>query len=196
MKKRTIFAVILAASVTLTVMAGCTKKETTGDSSTPPQSSSAPAKVATGQLSKVYEAVKTEYGEDYIPSMAIEEEQLEQVYGIPKSLYKEVIAEGPMISNHIDIFMGFEAVDEKAATEIETKLNAYRESYVKDSMQYPMNIPKVNSAVVKKVDDYVFFLMLGNIDAITTPETEEEQLKVAEKEVKRAVDQVDSILKK
>lgn len=196
MKKRTIFAVVLAASVTLSVMAGCTKKETSNNSSTPPQSSSAPAKVETGLLSKVHDAVKTEYGEDYIPSMAIEEEQLTQMYGIPKELYKEVIAEGPMMSTHIDVFVGFEAVDEKAATEIETKLNAYKKSLVEDSMQYPMNIPKVNSAVVKKVDDYVFFLMLGNIDAITTPETEEEQLKAAEKEVKRAVDQVDSILKK
>ena len=47
------------------------------------------------------------------------------------------------------------------ADAVVSALNAYRDDLVNNSMQYPMNIPKVNASKVYQKGDYVFFIMLG-----------------------------------
>lgn len=199
MKMKSILAMSLVAALSISMLAGCTKKDTGSGSSTPSSSmpsSSADKNMETGMLTKIHTSVKDAFGESYIPSMKIEEAQIAEVYGVKKEWYKDVVAEGPMISTHVDAFIGFEATDEKSAMEIEKALKAYKKTLEEDSMQYPMNLPKVKASTVHKNGNYVFFMMLGDIDAITMPEKEEDQLKAAEAEIKKGMDAIENFFKK
>jgi hypothetical protein len=176
-------SVILVFAIVL--LTGCTSP---GSNSKP---DSKP--VESGKLKEVHEAVKAVYGENYIPSMPFDDMQIEEKFGIKKDMVKEIIAEGPMMSTNVDIFIGVEAV-EGQGDEIEKALQTYKKKLEEDTLQYPMNIPKIKSSIVLKVDNYVFFLQLGEIN--TDGEDEAEQLAFAEAEVKKAVDAVHEILGK
>ena len=45
--------------------------------------------------------------------------------------------------------------------EVESALNAYRDSLVNDTMQYPMNLGKIQASRVERIGDYVCFVQLG-----------------------------------
>lgn len=180
MKFKSILTIGLATVLSLSIIGGCSKKEGTTDATN-------------GQLTKVHEAVKNAFGEAYTPSMAYDEVQLEEMFGVKKDLVKEFIAEGPMMSVHVDTFVGIEA-NEGKVDEVEKALNAYKEKLVSDSMQYPMNLPKIEASAVQKVGNYVFFMILGEIPM--DAETEEAQLEAAKAEIEKATKAVEDTLKK
>lgn len=193
MKK--ILTVLLAASLAATVMTGCFGNDDESSSSSESsssvsssESSSMPQLTAKEQLEKVHSAVKSAYGDDYIPSQPFEIKQLSEMYGITTDNIEEFIAEGPMMSTHIDTFIGVKAKEGKV-DEVEKEMVAYKDKAVADSVQYPMNIAKVNAAQVIKEGDYVFFVMLGAFDERESP-TEDEQLKFAQEEVNKAVEAI------
>lgn len=180
MKIKSIITLGLITALSLSIMVGCSKKEnTTG--------------AASGQLTNVHEAVKKAFGESYVPSMPYDDVQLEEMFGVKKDLVKEFIAEGPMMSVHVDTFVGIEAKEGKA-DEVEAALKSYREKLISDSMQYPMNLPKIEASEVQKIDNYVFFMILGEIPM--DAETEEDQLAAAKAEMKKATTAVQDTLKK
>lgn len=190
-----ILSVLLAAMLVGTLMIGCTKKEESSSSSAPSSSSDVSSSMSSSatvsakdQLEKVHKAVKDVYGENYIPSMPIEIKQLSEMYGITTDNIEEFIAEGPAISTHVDVFIGAKAKSGKV-DEVEKEFIAYKDKLVKDSMQYPMNLAKVNAAQVVKEGDYVFFVMVGAIND-KDGATEDEQAKFAQDEVKKAVDAI------
>ncbi len=180
MKIKSIMALALVSIISLSVMVGCTKNESEN-------------KVASGQLPKVHEAVKKAFGENYIPSMPYDDAQLQEIFGVKKDLVKEFIAEGPMMSVHVDTFIGIEAQEGKEE-QVEAALNAYKQKLIDNSVQYPMNLPKIKGSAVQRIDNYVFFMILGEIPM--DAETEEAQLEAAKAETKKATDAVESILKK
>ena len=139
-------------------------------------------------LQEVYDAVKAAYGENYIPSMMIESQQLSEVYGITAENVESFIAEGPMMSAHVDTFIAIKAVEGKGE-EVETQLTAYQTMLQTDSLQYPMNMAKVNSSQVVRHGDYVFFVMLGSFDERENA-SEEEQLKFAQEQTQIGVDAI------
>ena len=97
---------------------------------------------------------------NYIPSMPLENEMLTEIYGLDMEDIEKVIAEGPMISNHVDTFIAVQAKEGKGE-DVETALNKYRDTLVTDTMQYPMNVAKINASRVYRDGDYVFFSILG-----------------------------------
>ncbi|MCB2290806.1 DUF4358 domain-containing protein [Clostridium sp. CS001] len=180
MKIKSIMVLALATILSLSVMVGCTQK---GSENITP----------TGQLPKVHEAVKKAFGSSYTPSMPYEAPQLEEIFGVKIDLVKEFIAEGPMMNVHVDTFIGIEAQEGKAE-QVEAALKAYKQKLIDSSVQYPMNLPKTKESAVQRMDNYVFFMILGEIPM--DAETEEAQLAAAKAETKKATDAVESILKK
>ena len=180
MKIKSIMILALATILSLSVMIGCTQK---GSENITPG----------GQLPKVHEAVKKTFGETYIPSTPYDAPQLEEMFGVKKDLVKEFIAEGPMMSVQVDTFIGIEAQEGKA-DQVETALKAYKQRLIDTSLQYPMNLPKIKESAVQRIDNYVFFMILGEIPM--NAETDEAQLAAAKAETKKATDAVESILKK
>ena len=145
------------------------------------------------QFDKAVEAVKAEYGEDYIPSAEINLQQLEEVYKINKEWIKKSFAEGPMMSLNTDMFVAIMATDGNV-DKVEQALLDYKEYLINESFQYPMNMPKVKSTQVVKKGNLVFLLVLGKYDERQEP-TEEEALKFAQDEIQRGVDAITQALK-
>lgn len=85
---------------------------------------------------------------------------------INEELIEEYIAEMPMMSTHVDTFIAIKVSEGKVdkADVVENALINYRANLVENSIQYPMNIAKVNASKVIRKGDYVFFIMLGKYD--------------------------------
>lgn len=213
MKLKKLLTICLTIVLSATMMTACsTKKDNdtssgtssgssntsnTGSTGSSSQSSgddsgSSSTTAKTGLLSTVHDEIKAMFGEDYIPSQQYDEQYLEEQLGISSDLVKDFVAEGPMMSAHVDTFIGIEAAEGKAE-EVEQKLNDYRQSLVDDSVQYPMNVPKIQASKVTRIDDYVFFTILGRYNDELTGE--EELLKHYESETKSVVDKITDALK-
>ena len=134
-------------------------------------------------LDEIHAAVKEAYGENYIPSAAFDEQGMKELFGINSDLYDSFIAEGPMISVHVDTFVAVKAKEGKGE-EVAQHLNDYRDSQLNGAMQYPMNLPEIEASQVVRHGDYVFFVMLG------TP-SEEAALESAKENTQIAIDIID-----
>lgn len=170
--KKTI-GLILIISILVTFGVGCAKDKNTG-------------KVV--DLDKIHTAIKESLGEDYTSNRELELEELEGIVGVKGSDMESYIAEAPMISVGVDTFIAIKAKEGKADI-IEEGLNKHRKYLVEDSMQYPMNIAKVNASEVIRHGDYIFFLMLGKYDD-REEATDEERLEFAKGEIKKVEDVV------
>ena len=115
--------------------------------------------VPTGDIA---DAVKELLGEGYLPSMALDNEALEMVYGIKSEWIDNYYAETPMISFHIDTFIAVKASDGHA-DDVEKALNDYQEYTLENSLQYPANVAKLNAARVYRLGDYVFYILLAAV---------------------------------
>lgn len=140
------------------------------------------------KLNQIHEAVKAAYQDTYIPSMPIDATALSEVFGVKEELCDAFIAEGPMISVHVETFIGIKAKEGKGE-EVARALTEYRDSQLKSSMQYPMNIVKLEASQVVEKGDYVFFIMLGSAD--DGADSEEAALESAKKNNQKAIDVID-----
>lgn len=122
-----------------------------------------------GLKSAVLEAL----GENYWPNMAVDSEMLEMLFGVTSDMYEDYMGEIPMMSAHVDKLVIVKAKEGKAE-EVREALDAYRDSQVNDTMQYPMNLGKIQASRVEAAGDYVIFAMLGGDD--TEAESEEAQI--------------------
>ena len=149
---------------------------------------------ASPDLAEILEAVQDAYGEDYLPNTAIDATVLEQTYGIDAGLYEEFVGEMPMISTFVETFIGVKAKEGKG-DDVEKALTEYRERLVGDTMQYPMNVSKIQASQVVRHGDYVFFVMLGGPDDAAMEQGDEAALKSAEENNKIAIDVIDGFFK-
>ncbi len=207
MKKK--IAVLLSALAIMAAASGCSGSSSSSSSSTPasgpsdtssisiPDTAPVPEDPEDGAdttpdsdsatvLQEIYDSVKAAYGENYIPSMMLEEQQLTEVYGINMYNVENFIAEGPMMSGHVDTFLAFKAVDGKGE-DVAKDVTAYQNMQQNEALQYPMNMAKVSASQVVRHGDYVFFVMLGAFDE-SENSSEEEQQKFAEEQTKIGVD--------
>ena len=163
--------------LTVLLMGACTK---------------APAFDAT-DLEKAVTAVKTEYGDDYGPSMDLTAQQLDEVMGVDPTWVKEFVAEGPLMSTSVDTFIAI-LVEGDHVEEVKEALEDYKLYLETEAFQYPMNMAKVNASEVVVQGNLVFFIQLGKYDE-RAEATDEERLTFAKDEVKRAVDAIAEALK-
>lgn len=186
-KKKSLYAAaMLMAAVSLTACGG-----TGGSGKGEPSSAVESTQAVEVDLEKVHQAVKDVYGENYIPSAPYDAQALNDLFGVSEDLYEEFIAEGPMISVHVDTFAAIKAKEGKGG-DVEKLLNDYRTRLVEDSLQYPMNMSKVEASEVVRHGDYVFFVMLGTASNESVEAGEEAELKSAQEENGKAIDAIDA----
>ena len=127
------------------------------------------------------EAVKTAVvdllGDDYWPDMAIEPDVLESMTGISSDMYEDYFGEMPMINIHVDTLIVIKAKEEQADA-VEQALLDYHEASVSDTLQYPMNVGKIQAARVERIGNYVIFARLG-ADTADVSETGDEDEVIA-----------------
>ncbi len=112
------------------------------------------------EMAGLREAVVAELGEDYWPAMAIPADILEGTYGLTPDMYEDYMGEMPMMSAHVDTLLIVKAAEGQEEA-VEQALQAYRENMVENSMQYPMNLGRVQASVVERMDSYVVLALLG-----------------------------------
>lgn len=184
MKK--LLVICLACTMILASFTACGSNKGEGQDS----SSTQQEEVKTPELSEIADAVREVYGENYLPSMPMDEEMLSTTFDINMDDVDEFIAENTMISAQVDIFVAIKAKEGKGEA-IEKQLTAYRDYVIENSFNYPMNVEKVNAIQVVRHGDYVFYVLLGgypeNMDA-----SEEEQAKFAKEQVQIGLDTIAS----
>ena len=128
-----------AAMTVFTMMTGCQAKpagdnsqttQATVEQTTEEQTTTAAKEIS---LDEIHAAVKEAYGENYIPSAAFDEQGMKELFGINSDLYDSFIAEGPMISVHVDTFVAVKAKEGKGE-EVAQHLNDYRDSQLNGAM--------------------------------------------------------------
>lgn len=149
--------------------------------------------VAEVSLENIHKAVKESLGEDYIPSRDMDESELVDMIDLDMDDIQEYIAQGPMMSTHVDTYISVKAKDGEA-DDVEEDLNEYREYLIENSLMYPMNIAKVNASEVVRHGDYVFFIMLGAFDD-SNNSNEEQQLRFAKNEVNKVKETINKFFK-
>lgn len=111
------------------------------------------------EMSAVRQAVVDVLGENYWPDMQIPPEYLEG-YGLTGELYTDFWGEMPMISNNVDTIIVIRA-SEGQIDAVEAVLESYRDDLVGNTMQYPMNLGKIQASRIEVVGDYACFAQLG-----------------------------------
>lgn len=149
-------------------------------------------KVENVNLKDMADEIKEAYGEDYIPNMEFDEIFIKDTLGLSTDEYDEIIAEGPMVSLHIDNFIAVKAKEGKADA-VEKALNDYRNYLINDTVMYPNNAIKIQASQVIRHGDYVFFTCLGVISG--DEEGEDLILKEAKEKNKVAVDIINKYFK-
>ena len=147
-----------------------------------------PAGETDAKLTELHTALKEAYGENYLPSMPLDETMMAEVVGIDMANVESFIAEMPMMSAHVDTFIGIKAKEGKA-DDVEAELKAYHNNILENSMQYPMNEEKVKASQVIRKGDYVFMMMLGQIPDETITDT----AKFAQEQMQIGLDKLEEI---
>lgn len=106
------------------------------------------------------EAVATELGDDYWANAELMPEYLDDWFGVSDDMYEEYYGQTPMISVNVDTLLVVKAKEERIE-DVENALNTYKEAMVQDTMQYPMNIPKIQAAEIGTFGNYVCYVQLG-----------------------------------
>ncbi len=145
------------------------------------------------KLTFLREAVVEVLGERYWPNMVMDAEMIESNFGISPDLYDDCFAEMPMIGTNVDTLLIVQAKEDKLE-DVEKAVNAYRERLVNDSMQYPMNIGKVQASRIETIENYVCFIQLGGdaVDAIE--EGEDKVLARCQEDNEKALDAIRSAI--
>lgn len=177
--KRIVAVVFCAAMIVGTI--GCGSKKDEADQG---------KKIKDVAVADITAKVQEAYGENYVASYQFTEEDLKNTLGLNPEDYEEAVANGPMISTHVDTFVAVKAKPDKKDA-VKTALEAYQTRLKEDTFQYPMNLPKIQASVIKEYDNYVFFIMLGFADEA---ETEEEMLKAFGEQNEIAVKAIEDVL--
>ena len=112
------------------------------------------------EMENIKKAVTDALGENYWPNTAIPAEMLEGSFGITADMYDDYMAEMPMISTNVDMLIVVKPKEGQLQA-VEEALNAYRDMMVEDTMQYPMNVGKIQASRIERIGDYVCFVQLG-----------------------------------
>ncbi len=168
--------ILLLGLVCIFILTSCGNKsegeETKPQDSTVNQSESATnptgnggQETGTGSNSEVSmqdlrDAVIEVIGDNYWPDTMMEAEMFADIYGVTSDMYEEFLAETPMIGTNVDTLIIVKAKEGQVGA-VEDALNAYRDNLVNDTMQYPMNLGKIQASRIETFENYVCFVQLG-----------------------------------
>lgn len=205
MKKNKILTVCSLLAVSVVLFTACGKKNNgnTGENteSTTPQTSSQAGNNTGNTLAESTEpaqesslmylrdAVAEALGEDYWPDSVMEPEYVQDLYGLKPDMYEDIFAETPMIGTNVDTLIIVQAKKDRVE-DVEKALNTYREGEINNTMQYPMNIGKVQASRIETIDNYVLFIQLGGSSVDAEEEGEEKVMELSREQNEKALEAI------
>lgn len=185
MKKslKTLLACALAATMVFSLAACGEKEEVVPETPDTPVVEMDPTEYVDVTTEDIVDTLIYTYGEDFNATQAIEPEVFAELTGIQPAMYDEYYAAMAPMSAHVDTVFVVKAA-EGYIEEVHDLLNAYRDDLLADTMQYPMNVPKIEASIIEEYEAFVVFRMLGAMYEPEATETEapEENVEVAEGE--------------
>lgn len=112
------------------------------------------------EMSALREAVVAELGDEYWPETAMPADYIETYYGLSSDMYEDYMGEMPLMSTKVDTLLIVKAREGQAEA-VEEALKAYQKDQAENSLQYPMNMAKVQAAKVERIGNYVCYALLG-----------------------------------
>lgn len=198
----------LAAMTALTLLSGCMKKEEVPMPTPSPSPSPSPTVepspeppmtedtvsiiIKDEKLKAAYDAVKKEFGEFYVASPAvINEQQMQELYYVKPEDIEEFVGEMAMINVSGDTFVGVKCKPGKAA-DVAAALGRRRDDIIETFRTYPVNFMDIKSEACEVVThgDYVFMILMGELNV---PDGTEATMEMAQAEVERAKKCIDSV---
>ncbi|MGN0477801.1 MAG: DUF4358 domain-containing protein [Hominenteromicrobium sp.] len=169
---------------------------TTGGASASPNASASPHTSAApdtsvapegtlGTFGPFREALRGVYGEKYYPDTELSETEIREELGLDDTLYEEVYAERSAQKAHPDTFIAVK-VKEGKTEEVKEKLLAYKQRLAQDN-SFAAYAEKINAAEVYAEGDYVFFVLLGDVEDNVSSEGMAEAFG---KEIQRGIDAI------
>lgn len=189
-KMKKIVALILALVLACACFAACSAE----DGKITDEANTGSAEIKDVAASAVLDEVKNVLGEYYGADADIPAEILADTYGIKAEWVEEYAAQMPMISFRIDTYMVIKAKDGHAE-DVEKALTDYHTYQVENSMQYPVNVPKLKAAKVARLGDYVLFILTGYVPD-EYMDDEEGAFKYAADNNQMVIDKVEEFLTK
>lgn len=151
---------------------------------------------AAPSASKLASAVKKVYGKNYLPDIKLTNSEIKDRYGIASSWYASAYAEVPMMSAHVDELVIVKAKNSSSKKKITKALKNYQAKLKKDTMQYPMNLLKIQGCQVYTNGNYVCFFMLGQVSQSVQENSSEAQvIKAYKQQNQKAANAVKKALK-
>ena len=186
MKKslKTLLACALAATMVFSLAACGEKEEVVPETPDTPVVEMDPTEYVDVTTEDIVDTLIYTYGEDFNATQAIEPEVFAELTGIQPAMYDEYYAAMAPMSAHVDTVFVVKAA-EGYIEEVHDLLNAYRDDLLADTMQYPMNVPKIEASIIEEYEAFVVFRMLGAMyepETTETEATETEKVEVAEGE--------------
>ena len=135
------------------------------------------------------DAVAEALGEDYWPDSVMEPEYVQDLYGLKPDMYEDIFVETPMIGTNVDTLIIVQAKEERVE-DVEKVLSNYREGEINNTMQYPMNIGKVQASRIETIDNYVFFIQLGGSSVDAEEEGEEKVMELSREQNEKALEAI------
>lgn len=176
-------------SSTISSAASGAKEEASNSSAEASKNGDTAQGAAASGLGMFRDALRDVYGDKYYPDTEMTEEQIREELGLDESLYEEVYAENTAENERPDTFIAVKAKSGKV-DEVKEKLTAYKQRLI-DENSFDANADKLNAAEVYSEGDYVFFVLLGDVDDGTSSEGFAEALG---KEVQRGIDAIKEAL--
>lgn len=121
------------------------------------------------ETQKIRAAIMKAYADKYFPNVQVQDDlaYMQELLKLDASWYDEAVVEIPMIGANADKLILIHATEGNLEN-VKAALEAHKQSLIEDSMQYPMNKPRVQTAWVVTVGDYAIFSILGG--AVDNPE--------------------------
>ncbi len=139
------------------------------------------------------EAVADDLGEGYWPDKQLTKKELETETGIGEEWYTGFLAEKQKVETDIDMMIILEA-DPAHLTEIETSLNAYRDSLMVKYKERPQELGKVSASRIEIIGNFICFVQLGGDTSAAAQEGDENVIAQCRQENEKAVEIIEKTI--
>ena len=145
-------------------------------------------------VTDIVKDVEAAYGDEFVATNVLDDATIKELIGIDPEWCEQLYAANSMMGIHPDLFVAAQAKTgdlDKVREAVET----YRQNLVDSTMQYPMNLLKIQASRVDVYGDYVFFTLLGFIPMEVEEQGDDAILAAYEEQNQKAVDVIEGYLK-
>lgn len=143
----------------------------------------------TDEMRGLRDAVMGVLDTDYLPDTAMDVDVVAERYGITEDMYDDIFAESFSDNTNVDTLLIVKAKDDKVE-DVQNALNAYRDAMLEDTMQFPVNVVKIQGSKIETIGNYVILAMLGGDNTAAMDENEDAAVRHSQEHNDKAIEAI------